>query len=98
MMRVLAAVLVAVVAWGASGVFFVQPDEIVLVRRCGRLLETPREPGAHLGLPWGIDRIERLKPREVKRVSIGLVSLAGEASGGAATEFVSGDRNLVNVR
>jgi membrane protease subunit HflK len=34
----------------------------------------------------------------VKRVSVGLISLAGEASGGASTEFLSGDRNLVNVR
>jgi membrane protease subunit HflK len=96
--RVLLLLLFALTAWSASGVYFVQPDEIVLVRRCGQLLATPREPGAHWGLPWGIDRPERLKPREVKRVSIGLVSLAGEASGGAVTEFLSGDRNLVNVR
>jgi membrane protease subunit HflK len=49
-------------------------------------------------LPWGLDRRERLKPREVKRVSVGLVSLAGEASGSASTQFLTADRNLVSVR
>ena len=98
MKRVLGASMIALIAWLASGIYFVQPDEIVLVRRCGQLLAAPRKPGAHWGLPWGIDFAERIKPREVKRVSIGAISLAGEASGGTATEFLSGDRNLVNVR
>ena len=98
MKKIFVAILIALAGWAASGVYFVQPDEIVLVRRCGQLLTAPREPGAHWGLPWGIDRQERVKPREMKRVSVGLVSLAGEASGGASTEFLSGDRNLVNVR
>lgn len=98
MKRVFGICLIALIAWLASGIYFVQPDEIVLVRRCGQLLTTPHEPGAHWGLPWGIDVAERIKPREVKKVSVGLMSLAGEVSGGAATEFLSGDRNLVNVR
>ena len=32
------------------------PDEIVLVRRCGKFLPGLYEPGAHLGLPLGIEK------------------------------------------
>ena len=51
------------IAWSISSVFVVQPDELALIRRCGRLLPTVREPGLHLGLPWGIDRVERISKR-----------------------------------
>jgi membrane protease subunit HflK len=98
MKRLLALVLIAAAAWSASGIYFVAPDEVALIRRCGRLLPMPRLPGAQAGLPWGIDLRERVKPQEVKRVSVGLVSLAGELSGSASTQFLSADRNLVNVR
>lgn len=98
MKRVLAVFILGMSAWAATGLYFVQPDEIVLVRRCGRLLTLSREPGAHWGLPWPIDYRERVKPREVKRVSLGVVSLAGETSGVASTQYLTGDRNLVNIR
>ena len=74
---------VVMLAYAATGIYFVQPDEQALVRRCGRLLDVPREPGAHIGLPWGLDRVDRIRPREVKRVTIGPVNLGGETSGSA---------------
>ena len=90
--------LVCLLAYAATGLHFVQPDEQVIVRRFGRALEPPRGPGAHFGLPWGLDRIHRIKPREVKRVTIGPLSLGGEAVGANVAQFLTGDRNLVNVR
>ncbi len=96
--RITAVCLLALVAWSLSSVFVVQPDELALVRRCGRLLPTVREPGLHVGLPWGIDRLERVKPREVRRVLIGGLKLAGDAGGAEIPQVLTGDRNLVNVR
>jgi membrane protease subunit HflK len=90
--------LLALAAWLASGVFVVQPDELALIRRFGRLLPDVREPGLHFGLPWGLDRIERVKPREVRRVLIGGVALAGDSAGAEVPQLLTGDRNLVNVR
>lgn len=97
MKRVLAALTLGTLAWLATGIYFVQPDEIALVRRCGRLIEQPREPGPHLGFPWGIDQVQRIKPREVKRVSIGAITVGGESSGSVSLQYLTGDRNLVNV-
>jgi membrane protease subunit HflK len=95
---VLLLILLGLVAYVATGLYFVQPDEQVVVRRFGRLLTVPREPGPHFGLPWGLDRIDRLKPREVKQVTIGPLNLGGEAVGASLSHFLTGDRNLVLVR
>ena len=96
MKRLLVVIAVVLVGWLASGVYFVQPDEQALVRRGGRFVGVPREPGPHWGLPAGVDRIDRVKPREIKRVMIGLAEVnGGEAS---TTQFLTGDRNLVSVR
>ncbi|HVX13636.1 MAG TPA: FtsH protease activity modulator HflK [Pirellulales bacterium] len=88
---------IALLAWLATGVYVVQPDEQALVRRFGRAGEPPGEPGAHFGLPWGLDFVHRLKPREVKRVAIG--GAADMATGVSPTRplFLTGDRNLVTV-
>lgn len=90
--------LAAAAAYLATGLYFVQPDEQVVVRRFGRILAEPREPGPHFGLPWGLDRIDRVKSREVKQVTIGPVSPAGEAVGASVAQWLTGDRNLVRVR
>jgi membrane protease subunit HflK len=96
--RLIAVFLLALAAWSLTCVFSVQTDELALIRRCGRLLPEVCEPGLHFGLPWGIDRVERVKPREVRRVLIGGVMLAGEAAGAETPQLLTGDRNLVNVR
>lgn len=98
MKRWICLLLAAIAAYAATGVYFVQPDEQVVVRRFGRIWAEPREPGPHFGLPWGLDRIDRVKPREVKQVTIGPVSLAGEAVGASVGQWLTGDRNLVRVR
>jgi len=90
--------VVCLLAYLATGLYFVRTDEQVVVRRFGRVLAEPREPGPYFGLPWGLDRIDRVKPSEVKRVTIGPLNLGGEAVGASLSQFLTGDRNLVNVR
>ena len=98
MKRLFLLILACLAAYAVTGLYFVQPDEQVIVRRFGRIHAMPREPGPHFGLPWGLDRINRLKPREVKQVTIGPLNLAGEAIGTSQSQFLTGDRNLVLVR
>jgi membrane protease subunit HflK len=98
MKRWLGLLSVALLAYLATGVYFVQPDEQALIRRFGAVIGAPSEPGPHFGLPWGMDKIDRLKPREVKRVTIGPLDVAADAVGATPSQFMTGDRNLVNVR
>lgn len=98
MKRFVLLVILLLAAYGATGVYFVQPDEQAVVRRFGETLSPPSGPGAHVGLPWGLDRVVRIKPREAKRVAIGPLQVGGEAVGSTASQYLTGDRNLVNVR
>ncbi|MGH7135465.1 MAG: FtsH protease activity modulator HflK [Pirellulales bacterium] len=97
MKRWLLLFLCASLAWLATGFYVVPSDEQGVVRRFGRAARLPSEPGAHFGLPWGLDRIDRLKPHEVKRATLGPVE-ANQAVGSSAAQFLTADRNLVNVR
>ena len=98
MKRALVVAGIVLAVWLASGVYIVAPDEQVAVQRFGAMLPRPSEPGAHIGLPWPADRRHRFKPREVKRVAIGPVDVADKAIGTAQSQFLTGDRNLVQVR
>ncbi len=93
-------VLAALAAWAATGIYAVQPNERAVVWRCGRILAQPSLPGIHCGLPWGLDRVTRLKVYEQKRVGIGLKlddRNLGQAAGLRRAECLAGDRNLIAV-
>jgi membrane protease subunit HflK len=96
--RLAIAAAFALLAYLATGINFVQPDQQVVVRRFGAMLGIPREPGAHFFLPWGWDRVDRIKPREIKRVTIGATVVAGDPVGSTQAQYLTGDRNLVHVR
>ncbi|MBL7223593.1 MAG: FtsH protease activity modulator HflK [Candidatus Brocadiae bacterium] len=87
-------------AYLATGLYSVRTKERAVVQRCGRALEHVRRPDLYFGLPYGIDRVTRLKVLETKRVGVGM-TLADRALGRRAepltAECLTGDRNLVRV-
>ncbi len=85
--------------WLLTGVYIVQVDEQAVVRRFGKVVADRVPPGLHIGLPWGVDRVNRLKVREQKRLNIGFEAADQTLNrGGAANgECFTGDQNLVNV-
>jgi len=88
----------AVVAYLATGLYSVGTNEVAIVRRFGRALARPRGPGLHFGLPYGLDRVTKLRPRETKRVGVAM-TLAERAIGRKVlpkqAECLTGDRNLI---
>lgn len=98
MKKLLAIVTIALAGWAATGIRFIQPDEQGVVRRFGAAERLPREPGPYVGLPWGLEQLDRVKPREIKRVAIGTPIGSAASVGARPTQFLTGDRNLVNVR
>ena len=87
-------------AYLATGVYSVKPNERAVVQRCGKALPKPRRPGLHVGLPYGIDRISRVRVREKKRVSIGTSQserLVGRRALPQESEHLTGDKNLIVV-
>ena len=87
-------------AYLATGVYSVKPNERAVVQRCGKALPRMRAPGLHVGLPYGIDRISRVRVLEKKRVSIGTSQserLIGRRALPRESEHLTGDKNLIVV-
>jgi modulator of FtsH protease HflK len=87
--------------YAASGLTIVQPDEVGVVRRFGAVLPDPWEPGLHWGLPWGIDRVDRLKSNQTRTVEVGAAGAApaplSRSPEPATDDFLTGDLNLVTA-
>jgi membrane protease subunit HflK len=88
-----AAALVAATGW-----CMVAPGEIVVVRRLGRLVEPPWEPGLHWCYPLGIDQTVRVRSDAVRQVTIGLAGSASADFEPSAGELMTGDLNLIRIQ
>jgi len=78
-----------------TGVAPVRPGEQAVVRRFGRVV-AKAGPGLWVGLPWGIDRIDRVAIDRVRRVTVGYQPDVEEAA--TPGQLLTGDQNLVNVQ
>lgn len=77
--------------WISSAATTLEPGEVGFRLRFGRLVETLDEPGLQLGLPWPIERVERVRTREVFGV---LAGLASEEQSAAAQAGPPGERRV----
>src|SRR6478672_3334824 len=94
------AILLLIALYLLTGVYVVRANEQAVVRRFGRVVAERVAPGPHYRLPFPIDRVDRLKVREQKVVSVGFDlpdSLLGVRPARVQTEFLTGDQNLVNI-
>src|SRR5262249_47432433 len=98
--RTILAVLVVLLGlYLLTGVTQVRSDERAVVRRFGRVLDYQPGPGLWIGLPWGMERVDRVRVDEVRRVEVGYQPDADED--GQTTlpgQFLTGDHNLVNLQ
>lgn len=83
----LGVVVAGAIAYLTTGVYVVRPGEVGVVRRFGRVVGTPG-PGLSIGLPWGVDRVDRVAGDRVRRVTVG----------DGAEPLLTGDQNLVQIR
>jgi membrane protease subunit HflK len=85
--------LLALVAWLATGIAPIRPEERAVVRRFGAVVARP-EPGLWIGFPWGIDRVDRLPAKSVIPLAVGFGTDTEPGTG----QFLTGDQNLVTIR
>jgi len=77
----------------------IQPGERGVVRRFGMILKDKPGPGLFIGLPWGIDRVDRVAVSRVKRVVVGAANKEEEEqSDNPPGPLLTGDHNLVNLQ
>ncbi len=68
-----------------SGLYVVQPGEVGVVRRFGRLAGSDVPPGLHYRLPWPVDELTIVSLAQVRRSEL------------PRSLMLTGDQNLVNV-
>lgn len=92
-------VLMGLALYLLTGVVQVRRGERAVVRRFGRVLEYQPDPGLWVGLPWGMDRVDRVEVDTVRSVEVGY---RGDGDSGEtempAGQLLTGDHNLVNVQ
>ncbi|HZU39032.1 MAG TPA: SPFH domain-containing protein, partial [Gemmataceae bacterium] len=81
-------------AYLATGCTLIRPGERAVVRRFGWVLTDKPGPGLWIGLPLGMDRVDRVPIALVRRLEVGYQP-DGESPAG---QLLTGDHNLVNIR
>ena len=84
----------------ATSVYLVAPDQQAVETRFGKVVSQRVMPGIHISLPWPIDRVTKLKVRQLQRLVVG-----GDAAEGVLgrsqplrSQFLTGDQNIVSMR
>jgi membrane protease subunit HflK len=97
-----------VVAWAATSVYRVQPDEQGVVLRFGKWVATT-EPGLHFHLPYPIDSVLLPKVTQINQIQLGAAASAtpaqasfaqapaGQAPSGPERQMLTGDENIVEA-
>lgn len=88
---------ILLVAYLLTGFAQVKPGERAVVRRFGRVVAQPA-PGPWFGLPWLMDRVDRVPVNFVRELSVGYDVGADDNSFMPAGQLLCGDQNLVNVQ
>lgn len=81
--------------YAASGLYVVEPEQNGVVIRFGRIVSDSVPPGIHYHWPWPVERVERPRTTEVRRLEIPFLQTAGDQAGQG--ELLSGDENLVRA-
>lgn len=94
--------IAALVLWAASGVYIISPDEVGVVRRFGKAVSV-LPSGFHLQFPRGIDRVDKVKVTQVKRLEIGFRTIAAGPPARyqpfpKESLMLTGDENIVDCQ
>jgi len=69
------AIPLVIILWLASGIYIVRPDEQGVVRQFGKAVRIT-EPGPHYHIPSPIERVDKVKVKQVRRMEIGFTTIS----------------------
>jgi membrane protease subunit HflK len=95
-------ILAALVLWAFTGIYIIDPDEQGVVRRFGAAVSI-LDPGLHFQLPRGIDRVDKVKVTQVKRLEIGFRTISAGPPAryqpfAKESLMLTGDENIVDCQ
>ena len=96
-----AAVALLAALYLLSGFYVIKPEEIGVVRRFGKVVAPRVVSGIHYRCPWPVDRLDKVRVAEVRRMSVGFKFIdkaTGIAPLPSEAQFLTGDTNIVNIQ
>ena len=94
--------VIVVLLWGMTGIYVVDPDELGVVRRFGKMTGTS-VAGIHYRIPWPVDQVDTVKVEQTRSMELGF--RAGQQGNAQLTRpvpveslMITGDENLVNIQ
>ena len=96
-----------VVIYLLTGLFYIEPKQIGVQQRFGKVIDGHVEPGLHFALPAPFDRITLIESKNIRTVDLDDFASEGWSYGSRAQSFIkstnlkpyciTGDNNIVNV-
>jgi modulator of FtsH protease HflK len=86
--------------WLLSGLYLVKPDQQAVETMFGKVVVPRVMPGLHYAWPWPIESVTKLKVRQLQRLVVGgdlPDSVLGRTQP-LASQFITGDQNIINMR
>lgn len=92
-------VLVAVVLWLASGLYFIQPNQNGVVLTFGKYAHTDEVPGLKWRLPWPIQSVNVIDVTAERRIQIGYGESGRRGQPDLPDEslMLTGDENIIDI-
>lgn len=90
-----------IILWPLSGFFIVNQDETAVVRRFGEIVDSYVKPGINWRFPWPIERADKIRTTEIKRMSIGykiVDELQGIPPDPMEVQRLTGDTNIIEIK
>ncbi len=95
-------IVIVLLIWGLTGIYVVDPDELGVVRRFGKMTGTS-VAGIHFRIPWPVDQVDTVKVEQTRSMELGF--RAGQQGNAQLTRpvpveslMITGDENLVNIQ
>jgi len=88
------------IVWILSGVYLVKPDQQAVETMFGKVVAPRVLPGLHYAWPWPIESVTKLKVMQLQRLVVGgdlPDSVLGRTQP-LASQFITGDQNIINMR
>lgn len=90
------AILILAALYLASGIYVIQANEEGLLSRFGAVKKETIKPGIHYRMAWPIDRVDKVRIKEVKRIEVGFWPEAVEDFSAPLRYCITGDRNIIH--
>ena len=86
--------------WVLSGVYLVAPDQQAVETLFGKVAAPRVMPGLHYALPWPLEKVTKLKVRQLQRLVVGgdLPDSVLGRTPPLVSQFLTGDQNIINLR